>query len=109
MEQVTFSTYLNLGFSSYCPFVYYCDDIIAFLEEYLFGGQVMKYFCGRPIARRRSPSSTLLILTGAEIFVVVDDVVFLADIDRCRDFFVVDDDIVFLADIDRYRDFCCCC
>ena len=84
MEQVTFSTYFNLGFSSYCPFVYYRDDIIAFLEEYLFGGRVLKYFCDRPIARRRSPSSTLLILTGAEIF-VVDDVVFLADIDRWAD------------------------
>ena len=28
---------------------------------------------------------SLLILTGAEIFVVVDDVVFLADIDRWAD------------------------
>ena len=46
----------------------------------------MKSFCGRPIARRRSPSSILLILTGAEIvvlFLFVAVVVIVADIDRC--------------------------
>ena len=68
MEQVTFPTYFNLGFSSYRPFVYYRDDIIAFMEEYLFRG------------------------AGNEIFVRQADrekeitVEHLADIDRCRDF-----------------------
>ena len=68
MEQVTFPTYFNLGFSSYCPFVYYRDDIIAFLEEYLFGGRVMKYF---------------LRQADREKEITVEH---LADIDRCRYF-----------------------